>query len=62
MGFQPNDPGDHPFDGPGIQIPAAAPKNVLAPRRSGFRSLCREEQLLLRFFGDGSRHLKLEQA
>jgi len=31
MGFQPNDPGDHPFDGPGIQIPAAAPKNILGP-------------------------------
>src|SRR6266516_576492 len=27
VGFQPNDPGDHQFDGPGIQIPAAAPKN-----------------------------------
>jgi hypothetical protein len=33
VGFQPNDPGDHPIDGPGIQIPAAAPKNVLRPRR-----------------------------
>src|SRR6266567_7720640 len=33
VGFQPNDPGDHPVDGPGIQIPAAAPKNV--PRTPG---------------------------
>ena len=26
MAFQANDPGDHPSDGPGIQIPAAAPE------------------------------------
>jgi len=26
VGFQPNDPGDHQIDGPGIQIPAAAPE------------------------------------
>ena len=37
-------------------------KTFSRPGDSGFRSLCREEQLLLRFFGDGSRHLKLEQA
>jgi hypothetical protein len=34
VGFQPNDPGDHPFDGPGIQIPAAAPQRS---RRFRFR-------------------------
>ncbi len=63
MGFQPNDPGDHPFDGPGIQIPAAAPKNVLRPRAIPVSAvLCREEQLLLRFFGEGLRQMKLNRA
>jgi mannose-6-phosphate isomerase-like protein (cupin superfamily) len=30
VGFQPNDPGDHHSDGPGVQIPAAAPTFILA--------------------------------
>jgi hypothetical protein len=29
VAFQANDPGDHPVDGPGVQIPAAAPYNSL---------------------------------
>ena len=62
VGFQPNDPGDHLKDGPGIQIPAAAPKTVSDPGYSDFRTLCREEQLLLRFFERGFRQLKLIRA
>ena len=62
MGFQPNDPGDHPFGGPGIQIPAAAPKRFSEPSVSGFGGLCREGQLLLRFFGAGLCQVKLISA
>jgi len=61
VGFQPNDPGDHQFGGPGIQIPAAAPKNR-SRTPGGFGGLCREEQLLLRFFGEGLCQVKLISA
>jgi len=48
------------MDGPGIQIPAAAPKPFSDPR--GLGGFCREDQLLLRFFGEGLRQMKLNRA